>query len=120
MHLKACSLSHTCLAPGLGTLKLLGAGTAGFLRHLSLPLCGLSTCSLQHGSFRVTRLLVNSGLLKHITQEKEPGGSHTAFYDLASEVMQHHSGQAGTKVHLSSRIWSIDPSSPWKSITVML
>lgn len=30
--------SRTCLAPGLGTLKLLGAGTAGFLRHFSLTL----------------------------------------------------------------------------------
>lgn len=56
-----------------------------------------SVMALDNGNMEPSRksnfLLVDSGFLKCIWQERKPGRSHIAFFNLASEVMQHHSGQ---------------------------
>lgn len=54
-------------------------------------------------------LLVDSVLLKCISQGRKPGRNHISFYDVASKIMQHPSGQAVAEVHSNSRLWSIDP-----------
>lgn len=53
--MKACSL--TCLVPGLGKTEQLRAATDE-APLASLSLCGCSTRSLKHLSFKVARLLI--------------------------------------------------------------
>lgn len=90
---------------GLVTLQLLGSV------GISLHLCGISPRILfsMDASGELNFLLVDSVLLKCVSQERKPGRSHIAFYDVAWTIMQHRSGQAVAEAHSNSRLWSGDP-----------
>lgn len=81
-----------------------------------------SMLSLQHGSFRVARLL--TCLLRAPSVMLTPGGNHITFYDLSSDVTPcptpWPSNQGHYKGPLGSRRVNLDLTSHWKRVIVTL
>ena len=82
--------TYTC-GPWAGKTYRVGAEiTPAPWASLSI-LCGPYMCSLQHGSFRIPRHFIRwVRTPRGMTQGGGPGRSSISFYDLASDVMQHH------------------------------